>query len=212
MQVLHNQSNEPIRDVIFSQNRDSLINSSENISSSTDNTKDTSTKETKLNPKVDEVVKDKRRDVSSDTNYTEDSAVQMMVMELQARDMEVRAHESAHMSAGANTGGASFTYQVGPNGKLYAIGGEVPIDLSSGNTLEETISKMQNVKAAALAPSSPSPQDLKVAASAGMVESQARSELNLQKSEENKEADTNTNTDSESSEKIDNKDTSQVEN
>ncbi len=100
------------------------------------------------------------------------------VKELQAIDTAVRAHEAAHMAAGGGvvTGGASFSYARGPDGKMYAVGGEVPIDASEGSNPEETISKAQRIRAAALAPSDPSPQDYKVAATAIMMEQNARIE------------------------------------
>ncbi len=100
------------------------------------------------------------------------------VRELQAADTHVRAHEAAHMSAGGGvvTGGANFTYERGPDGRMYAVGGEVPIDMSEGNTPEATIAKAQRIRTAALAPSDPSPQDYKVAATATMMEMQARIE------------------------------------
>lgn len=108
------------------------------------------------------------------------------IAKLQQRDAEVRAHEAAHMAAagGIATGGASFTYQTGPDGKQYAVGGEVSISVAGGDTPEETIANMQQVRAAALAPSDPSPQDLKVAATAAMMESRARSELSREQNEE----------------------------
>ncbi|MCK4874343.1 MAG: hypothetical protein KAS26_00715, partial [Sulfurimonas sp.] len=43
-----------------------------------------------------------------------------LVQDLQSRDTEVHAHEAAHQSGGAATGGASYTYQQGPDGKMYA--------------------------------------------------------------------------------------------
>ncbi len=51
---------------------------------------------------------------------------------LKQTDQEVKAHERAHMSAGAGVvmGGASYQYQRGPDGKMYAVGGEVKIDTS----------------------------------------------------------------------------------
>jgi hypothetical protein len=100
------------------------------------------------------------------------------VQELQAVDTAVRAHEAAHLSAGGGvvTGGANFSYQRGPDGKMYAVGGEVPIDASEGSTPDETIQKAQRIRAAALAPSDPSPQDYKVAAMAIMMEQNARLE------------------------------------
>jgi hypothetical protein len=97
--------------------------------------------------------------------------------ELQQRDREVRAHEQAHIAAGGGvvTGGASFTYQTGPDGKQYAIGGEVGVDASSvpGNP-EATERKAETVRRAALAPADPSGQDRKVAAEAEAMASEAR--------------------------------------
>ncbi|MDR2755417.1 MAG: hypothetical protein LBC20_06890 [Planctomycetaceae bacterium] len=102
------------------------------------------------------------------------------VQKLKARDQEVRVHEAAHVAAGGPyvTNGPTYTYQTGPDGKSYAIGGEVGIDTSevSGNP-EATIRKMQTVATAALAPAEPSNQDQKVAAAARQKEVQARAEL-----------------------------------
>lgn len=108
------------------------------------------------------------------------------VSELQARDTEVRAHEAAHLAAAGSlaAGGASFTYQQGPDGKQYAIGGEVPIDTSEGNTPEETIARMRQVKAAATAPADPSGADMRIASTAAMIEMKAQMELSKEKAEE----------------------------
>ena len=99
------------------------------------------------------------------------------------RDQAVRAHEQAHQSVAGQfaTGGASYSYQRGPDGVDYAIGGEVPITLQKGRTPEETISNARTVQAAALAPADPSGQDRAVAAAAGQMASQAQAELATQK-------------------------------
>jgi hypothetical protein len=105
---------------------------------------------------------------------------QQQVKELKARDQEVRVHEAAHVAAGGAyvTGGPTYTYQTGPDGKSYAIGGEVGIDTSEvKGDPEATIRKMQTVAAAALAPAEPSGQDQKVAAAARQKEAQAHAEL-----------------------------------
>jgi hypothetical protein len=103
-----------------------------------------------------------------------------MVRQLQSRDLTVRTHESAHIGAGGGvvTGGAHFTYQKGPDGRNYAIGGEVGIDSKPvpGNP-GATVTKMAQVKSAALAPAQPSPADLSVASSATQIESEARLEM-----------------------------------
>lgn len=105
---------------------------------------------------------------------------QEVVDELQARDREVRAHEQAHLAAAGPyaKGGPTYTYEEGPDGQQYAVGGEVSIDTSpvSGDP-EATIQKAQVVRAAALAPAEPSAQDRAVAAAATKMEIQARQEL-----------------------------------
>lgn len=105
---------------------------------------------------------------------------QKQLSQLQARDREVRAHEAAHKAAAGQyaTGAASFEYQRGPDGRLYASGGEVGIDTSpiAGNPAA-TIQKANQVRAAALAPAQPSGQDMAVAAAAAMMAATARSEM-----------------------------------
>ena len=107
-------------------------------------------------------------------------AASIVAAQLKSRDADVRAHEAAHMAAGGRyiTGGASYTYQAGPDGGEYAVGGEVGIDTSPvpGNP-EETAQKMRIVRAAALAPSDPSAADLSVAAAAGEAEAAALAEI-----------------------------------
>ncbi|MDD3342968.1 MAG: putative metalloprotease CJM1_0395 family protein [Sulfurospirillaceae bacterium] len=106
-----------------------------------------------------------------------------LITQLQASDSAVKAHERAHISAGAGVilSGATFVYQEGPDKKLYAIGGEVSIDTAEENTPRETIAKMQIVRTAALAPRDPSSTDYQVAATASMLQMQARLEESRQK-------------------------------
>jgi len=108
---------------------------------------------------------------------------QQVVAKLSARDAHVRAHEAAHMAAGGSLirGGATYSFERGPDGKSYAVGGEVSIDTSpvSGNP-RATITKMETVRAAALAPGDPSAADLSVAGAAAEMEAQALSQLSQQ--------------------------------
>ena len=99
--------------------------------------------------------------------------------ELKARDREVRAHEAAHQAVGGQYAGAiSYVYERGPDGAQYAVGGEVSIDTSPVNgDPQATIEKMRTVRAAALAPAEPSPQDRAVAAQAMQLMLQAQAEL-----------------------------------
>ncbi len=117
------------------------------------------------------------------TELSEDE--QRLVNDLQSRDTEVKMHESAHqMTGGGMTGAASYTYQQGPDGKMYAIGGEVSISMQGGSTPEETIAKAKQVAAAAMAPGSPSGQDFSVATSARMMEMKAQQQLTKEKQQE----------------------------
>lgn len=105
-----------------------------------------------------------------------------LVEQLQQIDSEVRIHEMAHMAAGGAyiTSGATFSYQQGPDGKKYAVGGEVGIDTSPvPGDPQATLRKMRQVRSAALAPASPSSQDLKVAANAASLSTKALSEITM---------------------------------
>jgi hypothetical protein len=109
-----------------------------------------------------------------------------VVVQLKARDAEVRAHEQAHQSVGGQyAGSASYTYQSGPDGRQYAIGGEVPINVApvQGDP-QATIDKMQVVKAAALAPAEPSSADRQIAALADAQRAQAMADLRALRTEE----------------------------
>ncbi|MGM0442970.1 MAG: putative metalloprotease CJM1_0395 family protein [Fibrobacterota bacterium] len=119
------------------------------------------------------------RDKSGSSREDLSREEEAQVSELRKRDREVRAHEQAHIAAGGQyvTGGASYSYQNGPDGKRYAVGGEVGIDTSSEKSPEATIAKMQVVKSAAMAPAKPSGQDRSVAAQASRNEAKARREL-----------------------------------
>lgn len=111
--------------------------------------------------------------------------------QLKQRDREVRTHEQAHMSAGGAhvQGGPSYSYETGPDGRQYAVGGNVSIDVSKvpGNP-EATEEKARTVRKAAMAPANPSAQDLKVAAKATQLAQEARLEMQKERQAERKEA------------------------
>jgi hypothetical protein len=113
---------------------------------------------------------------------------QRTLQQLQARDREVRAHELAHVAAGAGLvhSGASFAYQRGPDGRFYAVGGEVGIDTSAvpGDPLA-TQRKAEQIIRAALAPAQPSGQDRAVAAQAANMAMEARLQQALEASSSN---------------------------
>ena len=99
---------------------------------------------------------------------------------MKSRDREVRAHEQAHLSAAGNlaSSGATFTYQQGPDGQRYAIGGEVGIESARvPGDPQQTIQRAQQIRRAALAPANPSAQDRSVAANAAAITLDAQAEL-----------------------------------
>lgn len=104
---------------------------------------------------------------------------QREVTQMQQRDREVRAHEQAHKAAGGgHAGSIRLTYQMGPDGKRYAVEGEVPIDVSPvPGDPAATLRKMEAVHRAANAPASPSGADRSVAATASRQMQQARAQL-----------------------------------
>lgn len=144
-------------------------------------------KSEKTRPKSDKTQDDTRSQTSSsgfDDGLTEEEKAR--VRELQARDREVKAHERAHQAAGGRyAGAASYTYEKGPDGNRYAVGGEVPIDVSpvSGDP-EATAQKMRVVIRAALAPAEPSAQDQRVAQKAQSTLLEAQAEIAQQRTAE----------------------------
>lgn len=110
----------------------------------------------------------------------DDPRVRAQLAELKATDAAVRAHEAAHLAAAGSyaTSGPSYSYERGPDGRRYAVGGEVGIDTSPvRGDPEATIAKARQVERAALAPAEPSGQDLRIAAAARATAQQAQLEL-----------------------------------
>lgn len=128
--------------------------------------------------------------VTRDVN--ELSAVELAKLtELQQRDQEVRSHEQAHIASGGGhvVGGARYSHTEGPDGRQYAVSGEVSIDTSKvPGDPHATIEKAKTVRRAALAPAQPSGQDQAVAAKAQTMETEARMDLMQQRRTEGQAA------------------------
>ncbi|MEE8128644.1 MAG: putative metalloprotease CJM1_0395 family protein [Vicinamibacterales bacterium] len=107
------------------------------------------------------------------------------VAELKKVDREVRAHEQAHLTRAGPyvTGGPTFTYVTGPDGRQYAVAGEVKLDMSPEEDPEATLRKAEAIQAAAVAPAEPSGQDRAVAAKAQRMAREAERELTEQRKE-----------------------------
>ena len=111
-------------------------------------------------------------------NIYESLKVVTELQRLRMREQEVKAHEIAHKAvAGDLAGPVRYRYTRGPDGRLYITGGEVPLRLKEGRTPEETIEIAERIRRSALAPARPSPQDIRIAVKATMMEMKALAEL-----------------------------------
>ena len=135
------------------------------VDSSTQNQDEEDTSQS-AEPSSESSSDDSESDNGPEPRFTPEELEQ--IDQLEDRDQEVVAHEEAHARVGGQYAGAPrYDYQRGPDSQLYAVGGEVSIDLSPiPNDPTATIQKMRQVQAAALAPVEPSAQDRRVAAAA----------------------------------------------
>lgn len=128
------------------------------------------------------------------TDYKQPSEIteqeQQQIQQLTARDRVVLSHEAAHIAAGGSIirGSANFSFQRGPNGVQYAVGGEVNIDTSKvEGDPQATLQKAIQIQAAALAPVQSSSQDRSIAAQAAQLAVEARAEITQQRNFDNRE-------------------------
>jgi len=135
-----------------------------------------------VNRQTDESDKNNTTETKKSTESTrsEELSGQRQLQSLKSRDREVKAHELAHASVGGQyASGASFTYEKGSDGVLYAVAGEVSISTSAvANDPKATLEKALVIQRAALAPANPSSQDRSVAAAASSLAQVARVEIN----------------------------------
>ena len=123
---------------------------------------------------------------SSEQNKAEEQQELEITRELAQRDREVRAHEQAHASIGGQyTAAPSYTYERGPDGRMYAVEGEVRIDTSPvPNDPQATLEKAEIIQRAALGVAEPSSADRAAASQARAMAAEARAEIVQQKAEE----------------------------
>lgn len=130
-------------------------------------------------PKPDEAQQKQQQNRES----REQQALEREIDSLMKRDTQVRSHEQAHAAVGGiHAGQPAFEFEKGPDGKRYAVEGEVQIDVSvvNGDPLA-TMAKMKQVYAAAMAPVDPSMADIRVAAEAMRKYNRAREEAGTQR-------------------------------
>ncbi len=116
-----------------------------------------------------------------------DLQVELSIARLKAAAQQALRNRAAQLAAGgaAVRGGGSYAYSIGPDGQLYATGVTLSYDTAPvAEDPQATIEKMRQVRAAALASSSPTASDYAAAAAATQVEMQARLELVQQMTEQ----------------------------
>lgn len=90
-----------------------------------------------------------------------DPAEEAVVNQLRARDSAVRQEEQAHAAAAGPYGSApQYTYQIGPDGNAYAIGGHVDVNVSVSGSAADRDRALATLQNAALAPNAPSGADM----------------------------------------------------
>jgi len=102
-----------------------------------------------------------------DKNYDEKD-YQRVLDRLKNRDNEVKIHEQLHSSLATITTPISYNYQVGPDGKLYAVGGSVRFDTSIPKDETAAIQKLDELQKAASAPEGLSKADSFIASAANL--------------------------------------------
>ncbi len=142
--------------------------------------------ESRVSSRADKPPVDEREQREQRARKEQRETEQKVIEQLSARDREVRAHEQAHAAVGGQYASSpTYTYQRGPDGVSYAVGGEVKIDTSPiPNDPEATLRKAEQIARAASAPADPSGQDRAVAAQAAKMAQQARIEINQKIREE----------------------------
>ena len=150
------------------------------------------TSESDIDPNADTSGKALRADTFTLSKQAESLSTDdlRLIQKLAQRDRQVRAHEAAHLGAAGSyaRSGASFSFQRGPNGVNYAIGGEVSLDTSTPDDPQAALAKAETIRRAALAPIDPSAQDRVVAGQAAQMAVQARAAIVSERAEEAAEA------------------------
>ena len=89
---------------------------------------------------------------SSGTNKYDEKDFAKVLEKFKQTDEKVRTHEQIHASIGHTTAPISYTYQQGPDGKMYAVGGQVRLDTSIPKEPKAAAFKLDMLQKAASGP------------------------------------------------------------
>lgn len=105
---------------------------------------------------------EKKDKVELHQNYDEND-YQRVLSRFKNKDNEVRTHEQLHASKATTTTPINYSYQAGPDGKLYAVGGYVRFDTSIPKDEAQAMQKLNELQRASTAPKDLSSADSSIA-------------------------------------------------
>ena len=101
------------------------------------------------------------------TNYDEEDYIRVL-QKYKDLDSQVKTHEQAHAAGAPTTAPINYSYQVGPDGNLYASGGSVRFDTSIPDDEASANVKLSKLQSAASAPAELSAADSNIARAANL--------------------------------------------
>ncbi len=113
-----------------------------------------------------------KKDLKDPNNPNDlDEGDKELVKRLEQRDSAVRLHEQTHAAIAGKyaEGPPTYSYQMGPDGKMYAIGGSLAVDTGKEADPAENRNKARILQAAALGVAEPSAADSVVAMQAATL-------------------------------------------
>ena len=133
---------------------------------------------TKLSTKHAEIEKLEEKDkiesvgkkdyIEASTNKYDDDDFARVLEKFKNKDAEIRTHEQVHASIGHTTAPISYSYQQGPDGKMYAVGGSVRLETSMPDDPKAAAFKLDILQKAASAPSNTSGADNAIASQSNL--------------------------------------------
>lgn len=116
---------------------------------------------------VEKFNKDDYSRVTSNENYDEKD-YERVLSRYKESDAQIRQHEQAHAAASPYASTPDYSYSVGPDGKLYATGGEVRVDTSMPKDKEAAAHKLDELDQLSSAPNDLSAADAQISRTANL--------------------------------------------
>ncbi|MBD3166758.1 hypothetical protein GF324_09180 [bacterium] len=119
-----------------------------------------------------------------------EAAEEERTRDLEERDEKVRRRAEAQKAAAGSLAGGSpvYQYEIGPDGRQYAVSGHVNIKVREGRTPEERLKNAEKAERAATAGGEITPKSAQIAAEARREARRAREEIEEQKREDGNES------------------------